>query len=193
MYRLFLTYKMHFNPNKKTSLDRYNFKPINVSYETFLKFKGKSHCDRISKRLRKEEAVKNTFIASFLKYHTINIFQIADDISHFIELKNKWESHIANFPYLFRKDCIFLMDSGLTFDSGLGEFVFNHFMKSNIELETFIVMDKLFKFSLDSNVEYCYIYVGRYLQYQRLLQIDLLKYRKILEETVKNIRDIKEN
>ena len=82
-----------------------------------------------------------------------------------------------------------MIDKGLKFSPDMGDFVFNEFMQSNIELETFIIFKKIFNFSIDKNVTYDYIYKCKYEKYEFLLNIDTEKYKLILKEVIMSFRD----
>ena len=188
VYKVYISYKSHFT-QPSADISKYGFNLFNIPYETFLKTKGHMYYDKIAKIMKKENEVVSLFISAFLDNPSVWIGDICLNINHYIELKNKREGRILNLPYLFRKDCKYMLERGMVFDNTIAEFVYEEFMMSNIELETFIIFKKIFNFSLDNNVTYDYIYKGKYEKYEFLIKIDENKYKKILEEAIMLMRD----
>jgi hypothetical protein len=154
-----------------------------------LNARGQHFYDKIAKKLQKEKEIVNLFISAFIDNPEIWIGDIWLNLPYYIELKEERENRLANISYLFKKDCINIIDKGLKFNSDMGNFIFNEFMQSNIELETFIIFKKMFKFSIDNNVTYDYIYRVKYEKYEFLLNIDAEKYKSILKEVIMSFRD----
>ena len=188
VYKAYVTYKAHFN-QKGSDISKYNFNIFNISYETFLNTKGHHYYDNIAKKIQKESDIINLLISAFLDEPSVWIGDIWLNIHHYIDLKEVRENRIANMAYVFRRDCIYLLDSGMIFDDGLGEFVLDIFLQSNIELETFIIFRKIFEFNLDKVINYNYLYKGKYEKYEFLLNINKEKYKLILQEAIMNFRD----
>lgn len=188
VYRVYLTYKTHFN-SKAYSVDKYNFHLMKPEYENFLETKGKHYYDKIAEVCKKDSVLIPLFIAAFMEDSTLWIGEIATNLSHYMDLKTKWEGKLANLSYLFRKDCLYLVERGLKFDDKLGEFVFNEWLNCNITVETFIIFKKIFGFTLDNNIAYDYSYRSKYVKYECLLLIDKDKYKQILKEAIMSNRD----
>lgn len=188
VYKAYITYKTHFT-QEGVDISMYGYKLFNISYESFLNTKGKYYYDKIAKKIQKESDLISLFIAVFVDSPDIWIGDIWDNINQYIELKNERESRIDNMSYLFKKDCIYLIDSGMSFDDTTGEFILSSFMKSDIELETFIILKKIFRFELDNVTAYDYFYRGKYEKYEFLLNINIEKYKIILKEVVMNSGD----
>lgn len=188
VYKLYVTYKAHFN-QKGSDISKYNFNAFNIPYDTFLNTKGHYFYDRIAKRLQKESEVVSLLISAFVDDPDVWIGDIWNNISDYIELKDIRESVIANMSYIFKKDCIYLLENGMTFDSNMGLFVLDKFLESNIELETFFIFKKIFNFSLDGNTNYDYLYKGKYDKYECLVNINTEKYKKLLEDILMTFRD----
>lgn len=188
-YRIFLTIKSHFN-NKNYNLSDYEFNYIKPKYETFLK-SNTIFYDILAKKSKTEKELVNILICAFMKNPTIWIKDIIDDYTYYRDLKNSWESKINNFPYLFKHDIAFLLENGMSFDISIGSFVFDKLISHKIELETFIILKGIFNFCLDNDDNYKYLYPNKYVKYECILQFDLNKYKKMLEEIIKcNIKTI---
>lgn len=187
VYRIYLSYKTHFN-SKAYSIDDYKFKLLNPSYETFLEIKGKGYYDALAERLKKESVVINLFIASFMSDSSLWIGDIVNDLSHYMDLKTVWEGKIANLSYTFKKECISLLERGMVFDKYVGKFLFKEFLAGNVSLENFIIFKKMFQFTLDKDINYDYTYGLKYEKYEKLLNIDLDKFKLILKEAIMNSR-----
>lgn len=188
VYRVYITYKAHFSASN-SDISKYGYRLFNPSYDTFLDTKGHSYYDKIAKLFKTEMEVTNLLISAFLDDPDVWIGTICLDIEKYRELKEKREALIQNMPYVFAKDCKYLFLAGMKFDKTLGEFVFNELMQSAIELETFIILKKIFKFNIDNNTTYDYIYRIKYTKYENLLRVDVDKYKSILKEVVMQNRD----
>ena len=140
--------------------------------------------DTIAKKLKKEEYIINLFIAAFIDDPNTWIGDICLNLSHYIDLKEKREGHIANLSYTFKRNCIMLMQKGMKFNDTLQDFIFAEFMASEIDVETFIIFKKIFNFTLDKNINYDYIYRGKYEKYEFLLNVDIEKYKNLLKESI---------
>ena len=183
VYRAYISYKSHFN-QKGSDISKYNFNLFKVSYTSFLNTKGQNFYDKIAKRLQKEPEVINVFISAFMTDSSLWIGDICNELSYYIELNENRQNRINNMAYIFRRDCITLLNAGLKFDTSLGILAFNKFISSEIELESFIIFKKIFNFNLDNNKEYCYFYRDKYLKYECLLNVDIEKYKQTLKECV---------
>lgn len=188
VYKVYTSYKAHFSASN-TDLSKYGFRLFNPSYDTFLNTKGKQFYDKIAKKLQTEIEVTNLFIAAFLDDPDLWIGNIVSNLSRYIELKELRTGKLANMPYIFNDNCTKLLREGMKFNDDMGEFCFNALMKSSIELETFIVLKKIFNFVIDNNTTYDYIYSSKYLKYEYLLTIDVEKYKIILKEAIMQNRD----
>lgn len=188
VYKVYVTYKAHFT-QKGSDISKYNFRIFNMPYESFLKTKGQHYYDRIATKIKTENDVISLFIAAFMDNPDVWIGDIYLNLAHYMDLKNTRESRIDNISYLFKKDCINLLNDGMTFDDTLGRFIFNRLMESNIEIETFIIFKKIFNLKLDNLPLYDYIYKGKYEKYEFLLKVNTKNYKIILEEIIMTFRD----
>ena len=183
VYKVYITYKSHFcQPD--ADISKYNFGVFNVPYNAFLKTKGIHFYDKIAKVMKKETEVISLFISAFMDNPDTWIGDVCNNLSHYLELKEIREGRIGNIPYTFKRDCIYLLDHGMKFDEGMGTFSMNCFLDSSIQLESFIILRKIFKFNLNDNINYGYLYKGKYEKYECLLNIDIDKYKKILRECI---------
>ena len=139
--------------------------------------------------MKTEKDVVSLLIAAFVDDPYVWIGDIANDLSHYKDLKAIRESRIENISYIFTQNCIYLLEGGMKFDDMMGQHVLYRFLESNIELETFIILKQIFKFNLDNNPNYDYLYRGKYEKYEFLLQIDTEKYKQRLKEIVMSFRD----
>jgi len=188
VYRVYISYKAHFS-STKTDISKYKFKLFNPPYEQFMNTKGHSFFDKIAKRMKTEKEVTTLFIAAFLEDPDIWIGTVCMDLPKYIDLKEKREAILQDMPYRFAKDCKTLLEAGLRFNDTMGNFVFSKFMDGSISLESFIVMKKIFKFDIDNNPTYDYIYEVKYYKYELLLEVNIKKYKQILQEVIMQLRD----
>ena len=188
VYRVYITYKAHFS-SSKFDINTYNYNLFNPSYSTFLTTKGIHYYDYLAKKIRTEKNVVSLFIAAFMDDPNVWIGDIYTDLEHYLDLKEIRESRIDNMSYIFKQNCVYLLEQGMRFNDKMGTFVLYRFLESNIEVETFIILKKIFIFNLDNNTNYDYLYRGKYEKYEFLLRIDTEKYKKILKEIVMTFRD----
>lgn len=188
VYRVYISYKAHFSASN-TDLSKYRFRLFNPSYDAFLNTNGHSYYDKIAKLLKTEKEVTNLFISAFLDDPDIWIGSICLELDKYLDLKEQREHLIQNMSYVFAKDCKYLLTSGMKFNDALGDFAFEAVMSSSIELETFIILKKIFNFTIDNNTTYDYIYRLQYMKYEFLLNVDVEKYKLILKEAVMQNRD----
>lgn len=188
VYRLYITFKAHFS-QETTDISKYGFRPFKISYDTFIETRGIEYYERIAKRMKKEKDVVGLFISAFIEDPNTWIGTIADDMPRYIDLKEIRDSRLDNIKYLFQKNMLYLLDSGMKFDGSMGQFCLYRFLESNIELETFIILRKIFNFTLDNTPNYDYLYKGKYEKYEMLLNVDTEKYKKLIEEIIMSNRD----
>lgn len=188
VYKAYITYKSHFTQNG-TDISKYGYNLFNISYDAFLSAKGIHFYDNIAHKVKNKKDVINLLITAFLDNPNIWIGDIWRNLRQYIELDEHRQNHLANMPYLFRKDCIYLFEKGMKFDGDLDTFVFEEFMQSNIEVETFIIYKKIFCFIIDNNMSYDYFYKTKYEKYEFLMDVDLNKYKQILKEVVMTLRE----
>lgn len=188
VYRAYVTYKAHFSASN-TDISKYGFRVFNCSYETFMNTKGHKFFDKIAKVCKTEKNVASLFIAAFLDDPNLWIGNIVMELKKYQRLAENRENIINNMAYLFAKDCKHLLESGMKFDDDLGAFVFDCLMRSEIELESFIIIKKILKFNLDNDPTYAYIYRVKYEKYEYLVKVDIEKYKSILKEVIMHNRD----
>ncbi len=188
VYRAYVSYKSHFSKSS-SDISKYRFNLFKIPYDTFLNTNGKQFYDKIAKRLQKEDTVIGVLISAFMEDPNLWIGDIAEELNRYIDLKDERESRINNLSYIFRQNCVYLIEDGMKFDDGMGKFVLYRFLESNIELETFIIFKKIFNFTLDGVTNYDYLYKGKYVKYEFLLDINIDKYKKILKEVLMTFRD----
>jgi len=188
VYRAYTSYKAHFSASN-TDISKYGFRLFKPSYDTFLCTKGKQFYDKIAKRLQTEVGVTNLFITAFLEDPDLWIGAICGELSTYIEKMVIRDGRLANMPYVFAKDATTLLRSGMKFNDDMAEFCFDALMSSSIELESFIILKKMFNLRLDNNTTHDYLYSSKYIKYEFLLKVGLEKYKTILEEAVMQNRD----
>jgi len=187
VYKAYTTYKAHFS-SSNTDISKYNYQLFNVPYDRFVNVKGKQFYDKIAKILQTEEEVIHLFIAAFLHDPELWIGTIANDLHKYIDMKKELQSKYANMPYIFAKDCTFLLKEGMKFTPEMGEFCFNALMKSAIEIETFLILRKIFGLKVDNSSTYDYIYGVRFKKYELLFRVNENKYKSILQEVIMQLR-----
>ena len=183
VYRTYVTYRSHFN-NQGTDISKYNFRLFKIGYDKFLETRGIGYYDKLAKKTKTEKNTINLFITAFMNEPSIWIGEIVQEYRYYNDLTEKRLAKIDDMPYLFRKDCLYLLENGMKFDNNLDIFVFRKFMESEIELETFFIFKKIFNFKLDNNIDYDYSY-RRYEKYEKIFKIDTEKYKLILKKSVR--------
>ena len=188
VYKAYVTYKSHFNQTS-SDISKYEFNLFDISYDTFLKTKGIHYYDKLAKMIQKEKDLISLLIAVFMDNPNTWIGDIYMNYRYYIEKKEERENRISNIHYTFKSECIRLIEDGMKFDNTLGEYLLDKFIKSDITLETFIILKKIFNITLDNNINYDYLYKGKYYKYELLLRVDIEKYKNILKEAIMTSRD----
>lgn len=183
VYRAYISYKAHFSASN-TDISKYGFRLFNPSYETFMNTKGHTFFDKIAKTFKTEKAVANLFIAVFLDDPNMWIGEIVTKLNKYKTKMEERDNIVSNMPYIFAKDCKYLLESGLKFDDSMGKFIFNELMKYNITLESFIIFKQIFHFNLDNDPTYAYVYKVKYFKYECLLKVNIEMYKFYLEEGI---------
>jgi len=182
VYRFYITLKAHFQG--KADITAFDYNPFRFTYATYLDNKGLNYFEWLATKLRDDSTTINFFITAFLLDNTHTIYSICDDYETIREKMEIRLGKIEKMAYHFKKDCKYLIDAGWKFDKDMGNFLLNQFLSSNIELETFIILRKMFNFSLDGLPDYEYIYRDMYERYELFFSIDMEKYKTILEEAI---------
>jgi hypothetical protein len=180
---MYISYRAHFK-DKETDISKYGYNAFRIPYDTFLKTRGQHYYDLLSQKVKSDKVLIPLFIATFLDDPQTWIGDIVLNYTHYNSLREIHEGRLGNLSYLFKKDCINMMDRGLKFDPSMGDFVFQQFNQSDIELETFIIFKKMFNFSLDNNTKYNYLYPCKYRKYELLLNVNMKKYKQFLKEVI---------
>jgi hypothetical protein len=183
VYKVYITYKAHFSYSN-TNIAKYNFKNFNVSYNSYVNTKGKHYYIWLGQKLRNKMMVVNFFITAFIDDRDHWIGTISDNYEELINQTHSRLARLNNIEYIFKKDSIYLLDTGMKFDNTIGDFVLSAFVSSKISLETFIIFRRLFNFNLDNNPNYNYLYKVKYEKYEKLISINTDTYKQILKEVI---------
>jgi hypothetical protein len=189
VYVKYLCLKNHFN---KDTYDYFKYnKKTRASLQSFYKRRDRFWFEKIS-RQRNEKEVEDFFVANFVSCNDPETLWIGEMIKEGEGRYNNWQKKIQSLSYLFKEE------SQSLFEENKFDEVFNcskghppllkKFLSGNISLETLVIYDKIFLFGnkFDKKLnDPIWQTVGRRIKkYSPFLNIDTLRYRKILKEII---------
>lgn len=187
VYRAYISFKRHFK--NELNLADYKFRVIGkkgLPETTYLQRRDIHFFEKLAERLVYKDKVYSFFVPGFLYNPDAWIGDFVNEYSFYENKMYEWEGTIKDMPYNFKRDVIFLLDHELDFKSKQKtvDIICDAFYGSNIKVETLIILKKLLNLSLESNISYAYLYDKKYIAYEKLLLIDIIKYKDMLKKLV---------
>jgi len=188
-YKTYLSLKNHFT---KDSYDYFKYcGKSRATLQSFYKRKDRMWFEKVSRQKTDQEVV-DFFVANFVSCNDPETLWIGEMIKEGEGRYNNWQKKIQSLSYLFKEE------SQSLFEENKFDEVFNcskghppllkKFLSGNISLETLVIYDKIFLFGnkFDKKLnDPIWQTVGRRIKkYSPFLNIDTLRYRKILKEII---------
>jgi len=189
-YKTYISLKNHF-----TKLDydylKYNGK-VRAGEKSFYSRKDRFWFEKLS-RQKKDKEIVDFFVANFSSAEDPQSLWIGEIIKSGNDTYMNWMRKIQSLSYHFKTDIESIFTSQNFNDMFLisgskHPLILKHFLKGNISLETFVILNKILGFKSDFdnklNDPIWRLVSMRIQKYSPLLNIDIFKYKKILKEFI---------
>ena len=193
-YQLYVSLKQHFSLHNDYNYVKYNGK-ITISDKAYESRNDKYFFEALGKRKSKD--LLQYYVANFAHYGSDEVWigdlhsKESEDVYH------HWQKRVQSLSYIFEEDLKevneFLIARGLGFDrlfdveDGEHPIIFRFVQQRMIEVESYIIMDKILDFSkrIARQIRDSYIFPSeqyRYDRYAEFLNLNSEKYTKIMKE-----------
>jgi len=189
-YKTYISLKNHF-----TRLDydylKYNGK-VKAGEKSFYSRKDRFWFEKLS-RQKKDKEIVDFFVANFSSAEDPQSLWIGEIIKSGNDTYMNWMKKIQALSYHFKSDIENVFSSQdfnkmFLITGSKHPLILKEFLKSNISLETFVILDKILGFKKDFDKKLndpIWNSVSMKIQkYSPLLNIDVFKYKKILKDLV---------
>jgi hypothetical protein len=181
-YMKYLAMKQHFT-QKGYDYFKYNGK-TNASVASFETRKDKYFFHKLSKK----DDVENFLMVNLIDNPQVWIGELFNESADKKYLD--WKKQQESLSYLFKTELNALdedLNKNFAIDDGQHPYILKQYLRKNISLDTFVIMDDVLKFAkyLDKNVADTIIWPGVHMKmnkYRPFLKYDKFKMRKILKE-----------
>jgi hypothetical protein len=181
-YMKYLAMKQHFT-QKGYDYFKYNGK-TNASVASFETRKDKYFFHKLSKK----DDVENFLMVNLIDNPQVWIGELFNESADKKYLD--WKKQQESLSYLFKTELNALdedLNKNFAIDDGQHPYILKQYLRKNISLDTFVIMDDVLKFAkyLDKNVADTIIWPGVHMKmnkYRAFLKYDKFKMRKILKE-----------
>ena len=203
VYKLWIVLKLHFQQSEFDAI-KYNWTIGTLAPSALEKRRDRFIFEKVARKYQTKEKVIDVLISNFCQKGKLDWIGDLDE-----DVYEEWTKKIASLPYIFKNqvDNIFSSISTadefmtLVYDKSTDKSkLFDDLLSGNICIETFIVLDNIFKIckTIDSSMQFRLLwetYKPIIQKYQRLLNKlyltpdDNEKMRKIVKQHVKMIAD----
>ena len=181
-YMKYLAMKQHFT-QKGYDYFKYNGK-TNASITSFETRKDKYFFHKLSKK----DDVENFLMVNLIDNPQVWIGELFNESADKKYLE--WKKQQESLSYLFKTELNALdedLNKNFEVQDGQHPFILKQYLRKNISLDTFIIMDDILKFAkyFDKNITDTIIWPGVHMKmnkYRPFLKYDKFKMRKILKE-----------
>ena len=188
-YKCYLSLKNHFT---KDSYDYFKYcGKSRATLQSFYKRKDRMWFEKVSRQKTDQEVV-DFFVSNFVSCNDPETLWIGEMIREGEDRYKNWQKKIQSLTYVFREE------SQILFEENKFEEVFNcskghppllrKFLSGKISLETMVIYDRIFLFGnkFDKKLQdpVWQTVSRRIKKYNPFLNIDVLKFRKILKEII---------
>ncbi len=188
-YKTYISIKNHFTKPNYDYL-KYNVK-VRAGEKSFYSRKDRFWFEKLS-RQKKDNEILDFFISNFVSSNDPQTLWIGEIIRDGNSVYSDWMKKIQSLSYIFKEESQLLFDGNNVdeiFNCSKGHpLVLKSFLGGKISLETLVIYDKIFLFRnvfdkklLDPVWETVSLKIKKYSPF---LNIDVLRYRKILKELV---------
>jgi hypothetical protein len=181
-YQKYLAMKQHFT-QKGYDYFKYNGK-TNASVTSFETRKDKYYFHKLSKK----DDVENFLMVNLIDNPHIWIGELFDEKAEAQYLN--WKKKQESLSYIFKTELNALhedLNKNFKVEDGQHPYILKQYLRKNISLETFVIVDDVLKFAkyFNKNIEDTIIWPGvemKMIKYRAFLKYDKFKMRKILKE-----------
>jgi hypothetical protein len=181
-YQKYLAMKQHFT-QKGYDYFKYNGK-TNASVTSFETRKDKYYFHKLSKK----DDVENFLMVNLIDNPHIWIGELFDEKAEAQYLN--WKKKQESLSYIFKTELNALhedLNKNFEVEDGQHPYILKQYLRKNISLETFVIVDDVLKFAkyFNKNIEDTIIWPGvemKMIKYRAFLKYDKFKMRKILKE-----------
>ena len=194
-YKLYVSLKQHFNYANDYNYVKYKGKMQQITHKTYENRSDKYFFEALGERNK----------GDLLQYYVANFAHYGSDVIWIGDLHSKesedvyvqWQKRVQSLTYIFEEDLKevneFLIARGLEFDRLFDveedehPLIFRFVQQRMIEVESYIIMDKILGFSkqIAKKIKDSYIFPSeqyRYDRYAEFLNLESDKYIKIMKE-----------
>lgn len=191
VYQTYLSFKNHFT-KEKYDYFKYSGK-TNASLNSFNKRRDKYFFEKMS-RQKNDDEIKDYFLSNFITEDPSKIW-IKEIIQNGEERYVNWNKRQQSLKYVFEQECREIFenkdfDSFFKISKGRHPIIFKHYLKNDISIETFLILNKIlnFKKSFDKKLtDPVWLSVSLILRkYDPFLNIDVIRYKQTLKNIVSN-------
>ena len=188
-YKCYLSLKNHFTKDKY-DYHKYCGK-TRATVQSFYKRKDRFWFEKLA-RNKSDEEVVNFFVSNFVMCTDPSKLWIGELIREGETRYEQWKKRTQSLSYIFREETQSLFENQKideVFDCSKGHPpILKNFLSGNISPETMVIYDKIFLFGKDFDMKLqdpVWETVSIKLKkYSPFLNIDVLRYRKLLKEIV---------
>ncbi len=193
-YQLYVSLKQHFNYSNTYNYVKYKGRSCKITSKAYESRSDKYFFEALGGRRR--EKLLQYYVANFA-YYGSDVIWIGDLHSkESVDVYIHWQKRIQSLTYIFEEDLKevkeFLIARGLEFDRLFDveedehPLIFRFVQQRMIEVETYIIMDKILGFSklIAKKIKDSYIFPSeqyRYDRYAEFLNLESDKYIKIMK------------
>ena len=194
-YKLYLAVWQHFSLDRDYNYFKYNGKLANTNPKTYDNRKDKYFFETLGKRNK----------GDLLQYYVANFAHHGSEVQWIGDLHSKeaedvyvhWQKRVQSLTYIFEEDLKevneFLIARGLGFDrlfeveEDEHPLIFRFVQQRMIEVETYLIIDKILGFSkrIAKKIKDSYVFPAeqyRYDRYSEFLNLNNAKYVNIMKE-----------
>lgn len=188
-YKTYLAIRNHF---LKDSYDYHKYsKKIKANLQSFYKRKDRFYFEKLS-RQKSDQEIEEFFISNFVSCTDPETLWVGEIIKNGEGYYKGWQRKLQSLFYTFKEEVTPLFEQYTLpelFDCNKGHpLILKKFMANTISLETFVILDKVFLFTLDFDKKLkdpVWEFVSRRIKkYSPFLNIDKTKYKDALKELI---------
>ena len=188
-YKTYLSLKNHFT---KDSYDYFKYcGKSRASLQSFYKRKDRMWFERVSRQKTDQEVI-DFFVSNFVSCKDPETLWIGEMIKEGEQRYQNWQKKIQSLSYIFKEESQSFFEENKfedVFKCSRGHpIILKKFLNGKISLETLVIYDRIFMFGnkFDKKLKdpVWQTVSRRVKKYNPFLNIDVLKFRKILKEII---------
>ncbi len=188
-YKTYLSLKNHFT---KDSYDYFKYcGKSRATLQSFYKRKDRMWFEKVARQKTDQEVV-DFFVSNFVSCNDPETLWIGEMIKEGEERYQNWQKKIQSLSYLFKEESQSLFEENKfqeVFSCSKGHPpLLKKFLTGKVSLETLVIYDKIFSYSSNFDKKLkdpVWETVSRRIKkYNPFLNIDVLRFRKILKEII---------